>query len=620
MPLPLVVGACRRPLFRSMTALAAATTMCLLAGASGSAANASVTAPAQGGSVSNAVAINIQHERGVHRVTFLLDGRTRDVDAHAPFAFGASGRLSTTHLANGRHRLEIRIRTARGTRVVRRAFMVHNATATAAARRDKRAPTVSWVAPAANSTVSGSVSCQANATDDVGVSRVEIFVGSKRLVSDTTAPYNCSWDTTLVANGTQTLTAVAYDAAGNHSQSTRSVTVNNGTPTPTPPPSPAPPPPPPPSGGTAAPFPSRLHASGRSLVDENGVVMPKLKGFNAQVVPWSQADFAAMKNVGSGIVRQVIFWDAFQPNAPASGVGINGTGVSQAMVDALDTQVKNTEAAGLYSFFSFHLNVNRDPSWTTGIANETQRYATYGKTLTQFLANRYGNPSSPQYTKSVVGLGLNEPPPTDSANPNPGLESVQSNMISWFRASAPQWIGFVTFAYASSTPIYNRSWQSTTAADANPHAYDAAGGNVVVDFHDYFWGVTSSCVPSNGVSYTSPSAEMRWPNGLPHNECFAPAGTQYATSSTITAQHARYIAPYKQFSINANVPLMLGEWGWVPSNSGADAYVTDAKNVWADAGTALQLQWDYDVTPSQEPFASFPNRSWTPWTLKWMAP
>jgi hypothetical protein len=33
----------------------------------------------------------------------------------------------------------------------------------------------------------------------------------------------------------------------------------------------------------------------------------------------------------------------------------------------------------------------------------------------------------------------------------------------------------------------------------------------------------------------------------------------------------------------------------------------------------MQLQWDYDVTPSQEPFAAFPYRAWTPWTLQWMA-
>ena len=40
---------------------------------------------------------------------------------------------------------------------------------------------------------------------------------------DTTSPYSVSWNTTTVANGTHTLTAVARDAAGN---TTTSTTVN----------------------------------------------------------------------------------------------------------------------------------------------------------------------------------------------------------------------------------------------------------------------------------------------------------------------------------------------------------------------------------------------------------
>ena len=41
------------------------------------------------------------------------------------------------------------------------------------------------------------------------------------------APYGVSWNTTTVANGTHTLTAVARDAAGNTTTSTVNVTVAN---------------------------------------------------------------------------------------------------------------------------------------------------------------------------------------------------------------------------------------------------------------------------------------------------------------------------------------------------------------------------------------------------------
>lgn len=38
--------------------------------------------------------------------------------------------------------------------------------------------------------------------------------------------YGCSWDTTATAHGSHTLTATAFDAAGNQTQVTRSVTVD----------------------------------------------------------------------------------------------------------------------------------------------------------------------------------------------------------------------------------------------------------------------------------------------------------------------------------------------------------------------------------------------------------
>ena len=45
--------------------------------------------------------------------------------------------------------------------------------------------------------------------------------------TDTGAPYVYSWDTSSAASGAYTLMAKAYDAAGNVSQSSRSVTVVN---------------------------------------------------------------------------------------------------------------------------------------------------------------------------------------------------------------------------------------------------------------------------------------------------------------------------------------------------------------------------------------------------------
>ena len=48
---------------------------------------------------------------------------------------------------------------------------------------------------------------------------------ARLVVSDSAAPYQYSWNTTAVANGAAQLKAVAYDAAGNSTQSAI-VTVN----------------------------------------------------------------------------------------------------------------------------------------------------------------------------------------------------------------------------------------------------------------------------------------------------------------------------------------------------------------------------------------------------------
>ncbi len=90
---------------------------------------------------------------------------------------------------------------------------------------DTTAPTVAMTAPAPGANVSGSVTMSANASDNVGVSRVEFLVDGVLKGSDMTAPYSYFWDSTTTANGSRVLTARAFDAAGN-SATSAGVTVN----------------------------------------------------------------------------------------------------------------------------------------------------------------------------------------------------------------------------------------------------------------------------------------------------------------------------------------------------------------------------------------------------------
>jgi hypothetical protein len=91
---------------------------------------------------------------------------------------------------------------------------------------------VEITSPTGGSSVSGTVTISANAADNVGVAKVEFWVGGTLLGSDTSAPYSISWNTKNYS-GSQTLTAKAFDAAGNAATSnvvTVSVTAGSSKP------------------------------------------------------------------------------------------------------------------------------------------------------------------------------------------------------------------------------------------------------------------------------------------------------------------------------------------------------------------------------------------------------
>jgi subtilisin family serine protease len=95
---------------------------------------------------------------------------------------------------------------------------------------DTTAPLAAIAAPLASSSVSGLVGVTVNASDNVGVARVDLVVNGTVVATDTSAPYSFSWNSAGVANGMANLVAIAYDAAGNAGKSsTVAVNVANGT-------------------------------------------------------------------------------------------------------------------------------------------------------------------------------------------------------------------------------------------------------------------------------------------------------------------------------------------------------------------------------------------------------
>ena len=81
------------------------------------------------------------------------------------------------------------------------------------------APKAVVVSPTDGATVSGTTVVSVTASDNLAVTRVDLLIAGKVYSADTTAPYSFAWDTTQLADGWYTLSAIAYDAAGNSGQS-----------------------------------------------------------------------------------------------------------------------------------------------------------------------------------------------------------------------------------------------------------------------------------------------------------------------------------------------------------------------------------------------------------------
>jgi arylsulfatase A-like enzyme len=94
-------------------------------------------------------------------------------------------------------------------------------------------PTAQMTAPPDyGATLARSVSFIARAVDNVGVASVQFKVDGTNLgAEDTSVPFSASWNTTGVADGQHTISAVARDVAGNSAVDSFTFTVDNTSPT-----------------------------------------------------------------------------------------------------------------------------------------------------------------------------------------------------------------------------------------------------------------------------------------------------------------------------------------------------------------------------------------------------
>ncbi|MGY2893288.1 Ig-like domain-containing protein [Deinococcus sp. UYEF24] len=87
-------------------------------------------------------------------------------------------------------------------------------------------PTVSLTLPATTVTIPGSVVLSANATDDIGVSKVEFYDNSVKIGEDASAPYTLTRSYGFGDQGQHVIRAVATDTAGQTAEDSKTLTVS----------------------------------------------------------------------------------------------------------------------------------------------------------------------------------------------------------------------------------------------------------------------------------------------------------------------------------------------------------------------------------------------------------
>jgi subtilisin-like proprotein convertase family protein len=153
----------------------------------------------------------------VASVRFDLPDGTSVTDTTAPFATT----FATTKVANGSAVFKATATDNLGATAT--------ATVTVTVNNVNQAPTVTFTSPTNGQTVSGTITVSANATDADGtVASVKFTLPDGTTVTDTTAPFSTTFDTTKVTDGSRVFTAVATDNQGATGTTSVTVTVANG--------------------------------------------------------------------------------------------------------------------------------------------------------------------------------------------------------------------------------------------------------------------------------------------------------------------------------------------------------------------------------------------------------
>jgi len=180
-----------------------------------------ITAPAANATVTGSVAVTFaaSDSVGVSSITVSAGGTTI---CKLP-GKATSCAWDTTKASNGTHTITVQAKDAAGnSQSAARAVTVNNPTP------DSVKPSVSFTTPLNGSTVKGSVTVGMTSSDNVKVTKLMLSVNGTSICTLWASSGSCAWNTLAFPNGGLTLSATAYDAAGNTGVAQIVVTVANG--------------------------------------------------------------------------------------------------------------------------------------------------------------------------------------------------------------------------------------------------------------------------------------------------------------------------------------------------------------------------------------------------------
>ncbi|MCX6141867.1 MAG: Ig-like domain-containing protein [Ignavibacteriales bacterium] len=167
----------------------------------------SILTPANNSVVSDTVTITVQasDDVGVSKVEFYIDANLASTKSSAPWVY----KWPTRGLPSlSVHSLVAKAYDGSGN--------VGTSSTISVVLKDIIPPVIAILSPANNASVQDTVLIQAQATDDIGVVKVEVYIDAVLASNRTSSPWQYAWITTsLVPLTAHTISAKAYDAAGN---------------------------------------------------------------------------------------------------------------------------------------------------------------------------------------------------------------------------------------------------------------------------------------------------------------------------------------------------------------------------------------------------------------------